>query len=163
MTAEVDANELRDAVERLHGCPAQLVEAVPVSGRLRAGRSGTASSISSTLRGIGRPTVATLGRRGLRGATSAASLLCSTRRQLPRLLMLFAPRSSRIPRLIGMAIKSALWRRLLAPAAGKRPHDREQPSINPDEDPAMAIWLGAHGIARGIHSAREQNDRGRKN
>jgi hypothetical protein len=31
MTAEVDANELRDAVERLHGCPAQLVEAVPVS------------------------------------------------------------------------------------------------------------------------------------
>jgi hypothetical protein len=31
MTAEVDANELRDAVERLHGCPAQLVEAVPVT------------------------------------------------------------------------------------------------------------------------------------
>jgi hypothetical protein len=31
MTAEVDANELRDAVERLHGCPAQLVEAVPLS------------------------------------------------------------------------------------------------------------------------------------
>ena len=31
MTTEVDANELRDAVERLHGCPAQLVEAVPVS------------------------------------------------------------------------------------------------------------------------------------
>ena len=31
MTAEVDANELRDAVERLHGCPAQLVEAVSVS------------------------------------------------------------------------------------------------------------------------------------
>jgi hypothetical protein len=31
MTGEVDANELRDAVERLHGCPAQLVEAVPVS------------------------------------------------------------------------------------------------------------------------------------
>jgi hypothetical protein len=33
-----------------------------------------------------------------------------------------------------MAIKSALCRRLLAAAAGKRPHDREQPSINPDED-----------------------------
>jgi hypothetical protein len=33
-----------------------------------------------------------------------------------------------------MAIKSALCRRLLASAAGKRPHDREQPSINPDED-----------------------------
>jgi hypothetical protein len=31
MTPEVDANELRDAVERLHGCPAQLVEAVSVS------------------------------------------------------------------------------------------------------------------------------------
>jgi hypothetical protein len=31
MTADVDANELRDAVERLHGCPAQLVEAVPLS------------------------------------------------------------------------------------------------------------------------------------
>jgi hypothetical protein len=31
MTAEVDADELRDAVERLHGCPAQLVRAVPVS------------------------------------------------------------------------------------------------------------------------------------
>jgi hypothetical protein len=31
MTVEVDANELRDAVERLHGCPAQLVEAVPLS------------------------------------------------------------------------------------------------------------------------------------
>jgi hypothetical protein len=31
MTGEVDANELRDAVERMHGCPAQLVEAVPVS------------------------------------------------------------------------------------------------------------------------------------
>ena len=31
MTEEVDANELRDAVERMHGCPAQLVEAVPVS------------------------------------------------------------------------------------------------------------------------------------
>ena len=31
MTGEVDANELRDVVERLHGCPAQLVEAVPVS------------------------------------------------------------------------------------------------------------------------------------
>jgi hypothetical protein len=31
MTAEVDADELRDAVERLHGCPAQLVKAVPVS------------------------------------------------------------------------------------------------------------------------------------
>jgi hypothetical protein len=31
MTAELDANELRDAVERRHGCPAQLVEAVPVS------------------------------------------------------------------------------------------------------------------------------------
>ena len=30
MTGEVDANELRDAVERMHGCPAQLVEAVPV-------------------------------------------------------------------------------------------------------------------------------------
>ena len=66
MTAEVDANELRDAVERLHGCPAQLVEAVPVSSPLRGGRSGTASSISSTLRGIGRPTDATLGRRGSR-------------------------------------------------------------------------------------------------
>jgi hypothetical protein len=31
MTGEVDANELRDAVERMHGCPAQLVKAVPVS------------------------------------------------------------------------------------------------------------------------------------
>jgi hypothetical protein len=31
MTGEVDPNELRDAVERMHGCPAQLVEAVPVS------------------------------------------------------------------------------------------------------------------------------------
>jgi hypothetical protein len=31
MIADVDANELRDAVERLHGCPAQLVEPVPVS------------------------------------------------------------------------------------------------------------------------------------
>jgi hypothetical protein len=31
MTVEVDANELRDAVERLHGGPAQLVEAVPES------------------------------------------------------------------------------------------------------------------------------------
>ena len=72
MTAEVDANELRDAVERLHGCPAQLVEAVPVSESFEG--------------------------------------------------------------LIWMAITSALWRRLLAPAAGKRPHDREQPSINPDED-----------------------------
>jgi hypothetical protein len=30
MSAEVDADELRDAVERLHGCPAQLVRAVPV-------------------------------------------------------------------------------------------------------------------------------------
>ena len=30
MTAEVDADALRDAVERLHGCPAQLVRAVPV-------------------------------------------------------------------------------------------------------------------------------------
>ena len=31
MTGEVDVNELRDAVERMHGCPAQLVKAVPVS------------------------------------------------------------------------------------------------------------------------------------
>jgi hypothetical protein len=31
MTGEVDANELRDAVERMHGCPAQLVKAVPIS------------------------------------------------------------------------------------------------------------------------------------
>ena len=31
MSGEVDADELRDAVERLHGCPAQLVRAVPVS------------------------------------------------------------------------------------------------------------------------------------
>ena len=31
MTAEVDADKLRDAVERLHGCPAQLVRAVPVA------------------------------------------------------------------------------------------------------------------------------------
>jgi hypothetical protein len=31
MTAEVHANELRDVVERRQGCPAQLVEAVPVS------------------------------------------------------------------------------------------------------------------------------------
>jgi hypothetical protein len=30
MTEEIDAHELRDAVERMHGCPAQLVEAVPV-------------------------------------------------------------------------------------------------------------------------------------
>jgi len=37
MTAEVDANELRDAVERLHGCPAQLVEAVPVSASFGRG------------------------------------------------------------------------------------------------------------------------------
>jgi hypothetical protein len=107
------------------------------------------------LGGIGRPTDATLGRRGLRGATSAASLLCSTRRRLPRLLMQFAPRSSRSPRLIGMAIKSALWRRLLAPAAGKRPHDREQPSINPDEDPAMAIWLGVLMASPGASTVPE--------
>jgi hypothetical protein len=40
MTAEVDANELRDAVERLHGCPAQLVEAVSVSESFEGGRSG---------------------------------------------------------------------------------------------------------------------------
>ena len=31
MTGEVDPNELRDTVERMHGCPAQLVQAVPVS------------------------------------------------------------------------------------------------------------------------------------
>jgi len=31
MSAEIDADRLRDAVERLHGCPAQLVRAVPVS------------------------------------------------------------------------------------------------------------------------------------
>jgi hypothetical protein len=31
MTGEVDANELRHAVERIHGCPAQLVKAVPTS------------------------------------------------------------------------------------------------------------------------------------
>jgi hypothetical protein len=31
MTGEVDANELRDAVERMHGCPAHLVNAVPIS------------------------------------------------------------------------------------------------------------------------------------
>jgi len=31
MTAEIDADKLRDAVERLHGCPAQLVKAVPVA------------------------------------------------------------------------------------------------------------------------------------
>jgi hypothetical protein len=31
MNEEIDAHELRDAVERMHGCPAQLVEAVPVS------------------------------------------------------------------------------------------------------------------------------------
>jgi hypothetical protein len=31
MAAEVDSDELRNAVERLHGCPAQLVKAVPVS------------------------------------------------------------------------------------------------------------------------------------
>jgi hypothetical protein len=30
MTAEVDTNRLRDVVERLHCCPAQLTEAVPV-------------------------------------------------------------------------------------------------------------------------------------
>lgn len=30
MSAEIDADRLRDAVERLHGCPAQLVRAVPV-------------------------------------------------------------------------------------------------------------------------------------
>jgi hypothetical protein len=28
---EIDAHELRDAVERMHGCPAQLVETVAVS------------------------------------------------------------------------------------------------------------------------------------
>jgi hypothetical protein len=28
---EVDADQLRDAVERMHGCPAQLVEAVAVA------------------------------------------------------------------------------------------------------------------------------------
>ena len=32
MTTEVDANELRDAVERLHGCPAQLVGGSPCVG-----------------------------------------------------------------------------------------------------------------------------------
>jgi hypothetical protein len=37
MSAEVDADELRDAVERLHGCPAQLVRAVPVAAAV-AGR-----------------------------------------------------------------------------------------------------------------------------
>jgi hypothetical protein len=47
-----------------------------------------------------------------------------------------------------MAIKSALWRRLLAPAAGKRPHDREQPSINSERGSSDG-WLG---------SAREQNE-----
>jgi hypothetical protein len=31
MTGKVDAKGLRDAVERTHGSPAQLVEAVPVS------------------------------------------------------------------------------------------------------------------------------------
>jgi hypothetical protein len=40
MTAEVDANELRDAVERLHGCPAQLVEAVLVSSESFEGPLG---------------------------------------------------------------------------------------------------------------------------
>jgi hypothetical protein len=103
MTAEVDANELRDAVERLHGCPAQLVEAVPVPV---GGRSGRASFTFSIFGGIGRPTVATLGRRRLRGATSAAALLCSTPRRLPRLLMQCARRSSRSLHLIGMALKS---------------------------------------------------------
>jgi hypothetical protein len=58
------------------------------------------------LRGIGRPTDATQGRGGSRGATSAASLLCSTCRRLPRLLAQFARRSSRSSRLIGMVIKS---------------------------------------------------------
>ena len=83
---------------RWSGCTAALPSwwrRCRYQSRLRAGRSGTASSISSTLGGIGRPTDATLGRRGLRGATSVASLLCSTRRRLPRLLMQFAPRSSR--------------------------------------------------------------------
>ena len=73
---------------------------------LRGGWAGTASSMSSTLGGIGRPTDATPGRGRLRGATSAASLLSSTRRRLPRRLMQFARRSSRSPRLIWRAIKS---------------------------------------------------------
>jgi len=94
---------------RSSGCMAAL----PSSWRrcryqspLRGGRSGTASSTSSTLEGIGRPSDAMPGRRGLRGATGAASLLCSTRRRLPRLLMQFARRSSRSPHPI---LERALW------------------------------------------------------
>jgi len=34
MTADVTADELRDTVERLHGCPARLVKAVPVTEAL---------------------------------------------------------------------------------------------------------------------------------
>ena len=108
MTAEVDANELRDAVERLHGCPAQLVEAVSVSESFEGRPVWRGIVHIFDLRGIGRPTDATLGRRRLRGATSAASLLCSTRRRLPRRLMQFARRSVRSLRPIGMALKSAL-------------------------------------------------------
>ena len=94
---------------RSSGCMAAL----PSSWRrcryrspLRGGRSGTASSTSSTLEGIGRPTVAMPGRLGLRGATCAAVLLCSTRRRLPRLLMQFARRSSRSPHPI---LERAVW------------------------------------------------------
>jgi hypothetical protein len=108
MAAEVDADELRNAVERLHGCPAQLVKAVPVAEAFEARPAWYGVVHIFDLGGrIDRPTDTTHGRPASREATGAASLPCSTRRQSPRLLMQFARRSSRSPRLIGMALKPA--------------------------------------------------------
>ena len=82
MTAEIDAHELRDAVERMHGCPAQL------EGRCRypsaeGGRSGIVYVFDLAGHRSANRCYAWSSKLRER---QAPLLLCSTRR-LPRLLM----------------------------------------------------------------------------
>ena len=107
--AEIDADRLRDAVERLHGCPVQLVRAVPVREAFEVAP------------GLGRGVVHVFDLGGHRSADrcyawsarvegcalGAASSPCSTHRRSLRRPMPSRGDPPMSPRLIGMPIRSA--------------------------------------------------------
>ena len=106
MTGEVGANELRDAVERMHGCPAQLVKAVPISEDLEGRPVWHEIVYIFDVGGHRSANRCYAWSSRVEAATSVASLLCSTRRRLPRLPMQFARRSFRSPQPI---LERAVW------------------------------------------------------
>jgi hypothetical protein len=145
MTAEVDANELRDAVERLHGCPAQLVEA------------GVSECFEGRLVWHGIVYVFDLaGHRSADRCYAWSSRVEGSDRRRFFAVLHMPPIASPADAVRATILQGpspdrdgdqiSTWRRLLAPAAGKRPHD---PSSRVSIQTRIRRWQCC-GIARGI-------------